>query len=149
MIFKENVNTYLPADIAKFTLGITNAMERITGDFLDNQSKITYPPFNIKGYEDGSYEVTLAVAGMTADDITIETANYLLMISGDKKTDENDGGTYLHKGISTRKFSRQFALAENHEVEKASIKDGLLTVFVKYNVPEKLATKTHKIEVLS
>ena len=50
-----------------------------------------------------------------------------LQIKGFKK-DENDDRIFLHRGIATRQFQRNFVLADGIEVEGASMENGLLSV---------------------
>ena len=68
----------------------------------------------------------------------------LLIVSGQKK-DETGSRHYLHRGISARKFERQFHLADYVSVTGASLRDGLLAIDLKRELPE--AVKPRKIEI--
>ena len=50
-----------------------------------------------------------------------------LQIKGFKK-EENDERIFLHRGIATRQFQRNFILADGIIVEGASIENGLLNI---------------------
>jgi molecular chaperone IbpA len=97
------------------------------------KSNTTYPPHNVIKDGEGAYRIELAVSGFSRGQITIETQDGLLKITGDAQKDERE---YAYKGISTRSFTRQFTLAEYVEVTEASLTDGILCIALKRNVPE-------------
>jgi molecular chaperone IbpA len=97
----------------------------------------SYPPYNIEKLSDDTYRITLAVAGFGDDDLDINVHNDTLKISGRILNKEEDSKpNYLHRGIATRAFERSFRLADYIRVEDAALKDGLLTVTLKREVPE-------------
>jgi molecular chaperone IbpA len=49
---------------------------------------------------------------------------------------ENPEVVYLHRGLATRDFAKEFPLAEHIEVTGAEIKNGMLIVKLIRNVPE-------------
>ena len=100
-----------------------------------------YPPYNIERLADNSYRITMAVAGFTRDEITIEVKETALTVRGEKKTDETKR-EYLHRGIAQRGFDRRFQLADFVEVTGADIKDGLLHVDLVRNIPERMKPRT-------
>lgn len=96
-----------------------------------------YPPYNIEKTGDDAYKIVMAVAGFSMNDLTITAQGDALTVSGkmEDKTGE-EGATYLHRGIATRSFTRTFRLADHIKVEGADMKDGLLTIALKREVPE-------------
>jgi molecular chaperone IbpA len=102
----------------------------------------TYPPHNVIKDGEDSYGIELAVAGFSRDQISIETQDRLLKITGEAQKDERE---YTYKGISTRSFTRQFTLAEYVEVTDATLQDGILSVSLKRNVPEEKQPRKVKI----
>lgn len=125
--------------------------DRLFDDFFHApqvQSATGYPPYNVaritKEEGDVSYEVTMACAGFTEDDIEILVENNQLKISGKSGVLAEEAGTtveYIHKGIAERNFQRTFKLAEHVEVDKAILKDGILKVVLVQHVPEELKPK--------
>ncbi|WP_030539441.1 Hsp20 family protein [Sphingobium sp. DC-2] len=103
-----------------------------------------YPPFDIVREGDDNYRIMLAVAGFRPDEIEIVAQQNLLTVAG-RKTDEDDGRHYLHRGIATRSFERRFQLADFVEVRSASFEHGLLTIQLQRVVPE--AMKPRRIEI--
>jgi molecular chaperone IbpA len=113
---------------------------------LQNQigARATYPPYDILSVGKDEYEIRLAVAGFTKEELDITFKEQVLTIEG-RKLQENDDA-YFHKGIAARAFKQNFPLAEYVEVEGAEIKDGILTIRLKREVPEELKPKTIKIK---
>jgi molecular chaperone IbpA len=91
-----------------------------------------YPPYNI--YKDGDqYTLELAVAGFSKEDITITVQELTLTVEGSLEASEAE---YVHKGIATRDFSQEFALAEYVVVKGAELKDGMLRITLERELPE-------------
>ncbi len=85
-----------------------------------------YPPYNIEQSSDEKLRITLAVAGFGADELTVTVEGRQLVIRG-KQTEQN-GKTFLHRGIAARQFQRAFVLAEGIEVSGAELQNGLLMI---------------------
>jgi molecular chaperone IbpA len=96
-----------------------------------------YPPYNIERTDENTYRVTVAVAGFTESDLSIEVKENTLTIRGDKQAKDNGkDGEVLYQGIAARAFERRFQLAEHVVVEGASLANGLLHVDLKREIPE-------------
>ena len=98
-----------------------------------------YPPYDIESVDEGKYKITLAVAGFSEEELDIQTESGVLTVSG--KRDEDNKGTYLHRGIAKRSFERKFQLADHVEVSNAELVNGLLEVSLVKEVPEALKPK--------
>lgn len=103
-----------------------------------------YPPYNIELTGEDQYRISLAVAGFGADEIDIEVKENLLKVIGQKSTDVADR-QFLHRGIANRNFERTYQLADYVRVEGADLRDGLLHIDLKREVPE--AMKPRRIEI--
>jgi HSP20 family molecular chaperone IbpA len=89
-----------------------------------------YPPYNIEECDGGRIRITLAVAGFSADSLTVTVEDHQLVIVG-KREPEAPGAPerdFLHRGIAARGFVRAFVLADGLEVEGAMLEDGLLLI---------------------
>jgi molecular chaperone IbpA len=95
---------------------------------------------------DNDFRIELAVAGFKPDEIDITAQQNVLLVSG-RKQDESDekGNDYIYRGIATRSFERRFALADHIQVRGADMKDGLLSIELKREIPE--AMKPKKINI--
>ena len=103
-----------------------------------------YPPYNIERLTENEYRITMAVAGFGKEDVKIEVKENTLSIRGEKKDADNDR-TFLHRGIASRAFERRFQLADHVEVRGADVKDGLLSVDLEREVPERLKSRTIEV----
>jgi HSP20 family molecular chaperone IbpA len=76
---------------------------------LDRVSKAAadgYPPYNIEQLGEDRLRITLAVAGFTMDDLSVQIEDAQLVIRG-KQNDDRER-VYLHRGIAARQFQRSF-----------------------------------------
>ena len=106
----------------------------------------SYPPYNIERTGEDSYRISMAVAGFAEGDISIEAHRNVLTIKGDRKDETNgEGSEVLYRGIAARAFDRRFQLADHVDVVGAALKNGLLHIDLKRNIPEEL--KPRKIEI--
>jgi len=115
-------------------------------DSLLEVSKINtsnFPPYNIRKLGDGKYEIELALAGFTKDDITVELKEGTLSVSA--KTEEKDSDNLVHQGIASRSVLRKFSLSDYMEIKDADFKDGILKIKCFENIPEEKKPKVIKI----
>jgi molecular chaperone IbpA len=136
------------------TVGYDNIFdhfERMFDDdfFTNNGVSTNYPPYNIVKTGVNQYNVEVALAGFSKDDIDVEYAEGVLTIkSKDKKESEDtdaDGNT-IYKGISKRYFSKSFTIADDVEIKGAELKDGLLKVSMERIIPENKKPRTIEIK---
>ncbi len=106
----------------------------------------SYPPYNIEKLGDNAYRISIAVAGFSADDLSVELREGQLIVAA-KKADDGVERSYLHRGIATRAFERRFALADHVKVTGAATADGMLHIDLVREVPE--ALKPRRIEITS
>jgi len=129
------LDKYMP-----YTIGFDsffNTLDSITGDVKG------YPHYNIKKLDDNKWSIELALAGFSKDDIEIEVKDNIINISGELKSEDND---YVYKGISSRKFSKSFTLAEFTECESAKMENGILSIILEKNIPEDKKPQKVKIK---
>ena len=111
---------------------------------VSNFKENSYPAYNIEKTGELSYEITIALAGFKETQLNIELKQNVLTIST-LNEEPLENRNYIHKGIATRAFTKQFRLAENVEVDNASFENGLLVVKLHKNIPE--ADLPRKIEI--
>lgn len=103
----------------------------------------SYPPFNIEQAGEAAYRISIAVAGFSEDDLAITLEDRQLIVRG-RQDDGDEGRVFLHKGIATRAFRRNFVLAQGVEVTGAALRDGLLHIDLTRAEPD---TRVHTIEI--
>ena len=95
-----------------------------------------YPPYNIERTGENAYRISVAVAGFTDQDLTIEVKEQALTIRGEKTVSDERKAEVLHQGIAARSFERRFQLADGVQVTGAGLENGLLHVDLVREIPE-------------
>jgi molecular chaperone IbpA len=133
------------------TVGFDNVFdhfERMFNDDFFNVPTVNYPPYNIVKTGVNTYNVEVALAGFSRDDVSVEFAEGILTIKSKDRTEsekQDADGDIIHKGISKRYFSKSFTVSDDVEIKGAELKDGLLTVSLERIVPE--SKKARVIEI--
>ena len=109
------------------------------------KQQTSYPPYNINKVDDLNYQIEMALAGFNKKDIEIKSADSQLTIKSVDNDDKDEKET-IHRGISKRKFSRTFTLAEDIKVNGAELKDGMLLIDLEKVVPEEKKPRTIDIK---
>jgi molecular chaperone IbpA len=112
-------------------------MERRYANSVNNN----YPPHNILRLEENEYAIQIAVTGFEKSEISVTIENTVLIVKGESVTTDYPTEQYLHRGLATRDFVKEFPLAEHIEVSGATIKNGMLTVNLIRNIPESAKPK--------
>ncbi|UXR94729.1 Hsp20 family protein [Agrobacterium tumefaciens] len=104
-----------------------------------------WPPYDIIRTSEDSYQISIAVAGFTRDEIDVTFQSNLLTVTGKRQETPTEG--YLHRGIAARPFEHRFELADHVRVSGAELKNGLLSIDLVREIPE--ALKPRKIDIQS
>ena len=129
-------------------LGFEPLFDRLQRLSESNDRTSSYPPYNIS--KDGNFfAIEIAVAGLSKDDIQIELADGVLMVSYDGPKTEvvNGENKVVYQGIAQRAFKQQFTLSEDVVVQGAELVNGLLTVNLEKIIPDE--KKPRMIEIKS
>jgi len=106
-----------------------------TLDRVSRTSGDSYPPYNIEQIGPDQLRITVAVAGFSSEELSVQTEDSQLVIRGRQAEDERER-VYLHRGIAARQFQRSFVLADGIEVTGAWTDNGLLHVDLRRPTPE-------------
>lgn len=140
------MRTYDFAPLYRSSVGfdqIANMMDRV---LTNDGTTPSYPPYNIEKLDDDAYRISIAVAGFSDSDLSVEVREKALIVSA-RKADEDEAKTYLHRGIATRAFERRFHLADHVQVIGAAHANGMLHIELERQVPE--ALKPRQIQISS
>ena len=118
------------------SIGFDDVFDHFEKMFDSDFSAVNYPPYNIVKTGPEKYDIEVALAGYSKDDIRVDYSENQLTIKSVKEDKKGEENGVLHKGIAKRFFSRTFTIAEDVEVKDAELKDGLLKVSLKRIVPE-------------
>ena len=148
------MRTYDFAPLFRSTIGFDRLFD--LAETAQRGAEEGYPPYNIERLAEDRYQITLAVAGFSPDEISITAEQNVVTIEGGKT--EKTEREFLYRGISTRHFKRQFNLADYVQVKDATFDNGLLKIELVREIPEALKprriaingasqTNVHQLEV--
>jgi molecular chaperone IbpA len=135
------MRTYDFAPLWRSTIGFDRLFNLL--DETQQRVEDNYPPYNIERLGEDRYQISLALAGFSPDEIAVTAEQNVLTVEG-RKSDKNQH-EYLYQGISARPFKRQFNLADYVQVKSASFDNGLLRVELVREIPE--AMKPRRIAI--
>lgn len=117
-----------------------------TLDRLSKKGADGYPPYNIEQIDENRLRITIAVAGFSEGDLSVEMVDNQLVIQGKVRDDGSAGDEriYLHRGIAARQFQRSFILADGIQVTGAVLDNGLLQIDLRRPEPE---SRAQRIEI--
>ncbi|MEL7116148.1 MAG: Hsp20 family protein [Pseudomonadota bacterium] len=138
------MRTYDFAPLYRATVGFDRIADLMDRVLTTDTPQPSYPPYNIEKTADDAYRISLAVAGFTEDEMSVEVKEHSLVVAARKGDDAGDV-TYLHRGIATRAFERRFQLADHIRVTGATHANGMLHIDLVREVPE--ALKPRRIEI--
>jgi molecular chaperone IbpA len=124
------------------SIGVDRLFDRILTQFDTATQVGNYPPHDVVKTGDETYEIRLAVAGFAQGEIEVTFHNGELTIVGEKNREDETGSEFLHRGISSRKFTRSFTLADHVEIKSAIAQDGILNIKLERLVPEEARPKS-------
>jgi len=131
--------------LTPYAVGFDRVFDRLN-DYVIHQNHMTptgFPPYNIRKDGDYNYTIEMALAGLSKNDLEVEVADGTLTVRSKDK--QEDGGELVHRGISYRKFTRSWTLADDVVVNDAQMKDGMLLIHLEHVVPEEKKPQLIKI----
>ena len=140
------MRTFDFAPLYRATVGFDQIADLMDRVLTSEGSQPSYPPYNIEKLDDDAYRISIAVAGFSDADLSVEVRENALIVSA-RKSEDKEERSYLHRGIATRAFERRFHLADHVHVTGAAHVDGMLNIDLKREVPE--ALKPRQIQITS
>lgn len=132
------------APLYRATVGFDRIADLMDRALAADAPQPTYPPYNIEKTDENAYRISIAVAGFTPEELSVEVKDGALFVSA-RKAPEPANRNFLHRGIATRAFERRFALADHVRVLGATHEHGMLHVDLLRETPE--ALKPRRIEI--
>ena len=128
--------------LTPFTVGFDEMFDRLYG--IENNS-VGFPPYNIVKHDEYEFTIEMALAGFSKEDIEVVVEDGTITVKS-VFDDKVENAEVLHRGISQKKFTRKFTIADDIEVKGAELKNGLLEIQLERIVPEHKKPKTIKIK---
>jgi HSP20 family molecular chaperone IbpA len=91
------------APLYRATVGFDRIADLMDRTLTADVAQPTYPPYNIEKTANDAYRISIAVAGFTPDELTVEVKDGSLFVLARKAADDTEKA-YLHRGIATRAF---------------------------------------------
>ena len=132
----------LPPLVFKSFIGFDELFDEISKINPNNNSN--YPAFDVIKTDEKNYEINLAVAGFSENEIEIISLQNILYIKGKKV--QNNSQNIIHKGIALRPFEKKFNLDPLMEVTEAILSQGLLNIKLFKREPEIIKPKRIEIK---
>jgi len=132
--------------LTPFSVGFDGMFDRLLTNTYNTST--TYPPYDVVKIDASNYEIRVALAGFTKDDIQVNYEDGTLSIESAESDDSKVVGKEEHlvHGISKRKFKRTFTLSDDMVVNDAGFKDGMLTVKLGRIIPDEKKPRTIDIK---
>jgi molecular chaperone IbpA len=136
------MRTYDLSPFWRSSVGFDRLFDLVNDTVNDSDN---YPLYDIARIGEDQYQISLALAGFSPDEITITAEQSTLTVEG-RKANKSDHH-YLYQGISMRPFRRVFNLAEYVQVKDAAVENGMLKITLVREVPEAMKPRRIAIEV--
>lgn len=132
------MRTFDFAPLHRATIGFDQIADLMDRALNADSGQTSYPPYNIEKTAADAYRISIAAAGFSEEELSVEVKENALIVAA-KKAEQHEGErTYLHRGIATRAFERRFTLADHIRVIGASYANGMLHIELQREVPEAL-----------
>jgi molecular chaperone IbpA len=126
---------------ARSTVGFDRMLRLLDGAAGAGEAP-SYPPYNIIRTAEDAYEIAVAVAGFSEDELEVKLHDGQLTVKSSPEKAEKEEASYIHRGIARRAFELRFSLADYIEVSGAHVANGLLHVELTRNVPDAKKPRT-------
>ena len=130
------MRTYDFSPLFRSTVGFDRVSRLLDAALQGADNGQGYPPYNIAKVGEDQYRITMAVAGFTEADVELVQQENTLLVRGRRAESDEEGVSYLHRGIASRSFEHRFQLADHIQVSGATLENGLLDIQLVREVPE-------------
>ena len=142
------MNNLTTFDINKFTpyaVGFDRVLDQLMNHTHNMATSTGFPPYNIVKHDEYEFSIEMALAGFSKEDIEVVVEDGTITVKS-VFDDKVENAEVLHRGISQKKFTRKFTIADDIEVKSAELKNGLLEISLERIVPEHKKPKIIKIK---
>ena len=130
--------------LAPHFVGFDSLFDRLN-EHYQLHTPTNFPPYNIRKLEENKWQVEVALAGYDRKDIVVKTIEGNLVVETAENENTTEDPELVHRGISQRKFSRTWSMADDAVVNRAKMEQGMLYVEIERVVPDEKKPKLIKI----
>lgn len=131
--------TALSPELGRWMIGLDHLYDTLNSA---SPARVSYPPYNIIRRDDDHYSIEIAVAGFGEQDLAVTLNNGMLLVTGEIQDQPEAETVYVHRGLSRRKFQREWRLVEYVEVVSATVQNGIMSIELERKLPEALKPRT-------
>ncbi len=117
------MRTFDLSPLYRATVGFDQIADLMDRVLTTDVAAPNYPPYNIEKTADDGWRISIAVAGFSDSELSVEVRENALIVAA-RKAEEETPRRYLHRGIATRAFERRFHLADHVRVTGATMWTG-------------------------
>ena len=142
------MNNLTTFDINKFTpyaVGFDRIFDHLINHSHNMATSTGFPPYNIVKHDEYEFSIEMALAGFSKEDIEVVVEDGTITVKS-AYDDKIENAEVLHRGISQKKFTRKFTIADDIEVKGAELSNGLLEIKLERIIPEHKKPKVIKIK---
>ena len=142
------MNNLTTFDINKFTpyaVGFDRVLDQLMNHTHNMATSTGFPPYNIVKHDEYEFTIEMALAGFSKEDIEVVVEDGTITVKS-VYDDKVENAEVLHRGISQKKFTRKFTIADDIEVKGAELVNGLLEIRLERIIPEHKKPKVIKIK---
>ena len=142
------MNNLTTFDINKFTpyaVGFDRVLDQLMNHTHNMATSTGFPPYNIVKHDEYEFTIEMALAGFSKEDIEVVVEDGTITVKS-VYDDKVENAEVLHRGISQKKFTRKFTIADDIEVKGAELSNGLLEIKLERIIPEHKKPKVIKIK---
>ena len=144
MVTRALAQLFDTAQMAPHFVGFDSLFDRLN-EHYQLHTTTNFPPYNIRKLEENKWQVEVALAGYDKKDIEVKTIEGSLVVATVDNEKDTEDSELVHRGISQRKFSRTWSMADDAVVNEAKMEDGMLYVKIERVVPDEKKPKLIKI----
>ena len=131
--------TYITLDLPTLHrrfIGFDQLFDELNRSFNPTAKQDNYPPYNVIKTGENTYQIDVAVAGFSEQELDVALEARKLIVRGERHRDDDSELEYMHRGISGRNFEKTFPLGDNVEVKGAAVVNGILSIQLEHVIPE-------------
>lgn len=108
----------------------------------------SFPPYNIIKKDDSTFQIEMALAGFSKDEVEVTLEGNILSVSSKTKelSEESGDDNFIYRGLAKRTFRSTFRISEFSEVSDCHMRDGVLSITIAENIPEEKLPKVITIK---
>ncbi len=120
-----------------------NKIDKLFSKLTGNIPVNSFPKYNIIK-KNNSFKLMISLPGWKENELEINKYNNQLNIIGNK-IKKNNKKNFIYKEITKNNFNINYSIPQNSKIKNASLKNGILNIYIDQKIPENKKPKKIKI----